>query len=277
MTIYQIPENLAVAVTFHFNPERLQYLLNSMASLHTLGRSVRAHIITNTHNSDEQEQIRRVLPSNLPFEIIAPTYLGHPFLLTWCHFEIFRNQLKKNPAISHFMYLEDDICVKKSNIIYWVRGRELLRKLGFIPSFVRYEQNASSPDLFSTDITKMSYAWSIPAAKLTDYYWFLSFREPYQGMYFLDRELAELHFFGESSNPDFGPWGIREKAAQGVTFSNIPKGYFSRNLVGYFPAQKRIDQDCLVHHLPNNYANDPSSRFGKKKISQLIFGANFFW
>jgi hypothetical protein len=52
-------------------------------------------------------------------------------------------------------------------------------------------------------------------------------------MYLLDRELAKEHFYGASSNPDSGVWGIREKAAQGLTFTKVPKGFYSRNFLGF--------------------------------------------
>jgi hypothetical protein len=89
-------------------------------------------------------------------------------------------------------------------------------------------------------------------------------------MYLYDRELMLEHLSGPSSNPDFGPWSIREKAAQGLTFVNVPKGFRSRNLVPYDIKRNQIDESCFIHHLPNNYANDPHSQFGKIPVDQLL-------
>lgn len=86
----------------------------------------------------------------------------------------------------------------------------------------------------------------------------------------MDRVLIEEHSFGLSSNPDFGIWNIREKAAQGLTFANVPEGYFSRNLVGYDNSIKQIDSNALIHHTPNNYASNPDTKLGDLAVSELI-------
>ena len=92
---------------------------------------------------------------------------------------------------------------------------------------------------------------------------FVCMPKPYQGMYFLDRPLMEECAESPAMSPDFGKWYIREKAAQGLTFVNIPKGFTSRNLVLVDPHTKTIPQKAWVHHLPNTYANEPKARLGK--------------
>lgn len=168
------------------------------------------------------------------------------------------------------MYLEDDILVKPENLDYWVRGREILRPLGLIPSFLRYEFKQNDDNPYSTDVTKKAKFWKLPRVRVTDTYFYVNLRQPYQGMYLLDRELMNEHLFGPSSSPDFGPWGIREKAAQGLTYANVPKGCRSRNFVGFDTAQGTVDSKSLIHHTPNNYAENPDTEFGKIRISEII-------
>jgi hypothetical protein len=90
-------------------------------------------------------------------------------------------------------------------------------------------------------------------------------------MYLLDRELMIEHLNGPSSIPQGTPWGIREKAAAGLTFVNVPKGCISRNFIGYNFQNKCIDPNSLIHHLPNNYANELNSQFATIKVNELIF------
>ena len=96
----------------------------------------------------------------------------------------------------------------------------------------------------------------------------------------LDRELAKEHLFGVTSHPEFKiPWGIREKAAQGLTFSDFPQktsNFKSRNLVKFYLDEAKIDTDSLIHHLPNNHANNPESLGGKIPVDNLIIVNNSY-
>jgi hypothetical protein len=110
----------------------------------------------------------------------------------------------------------------------------------------------------------------LPKVKISDNYYYINLPKPYQGMYLMDRELLKEHLFGPSSNPDFGIWNIREKAAQGLTFSKVPKGYFSRNLIGYDNNKRQIDTNALIHHTPNNYADNPDTEFGNMPVNSVV-------
>jgi hypothetical protein len=262
-------KKLLIGITFHFVKERIEFLRKIAIHFAQLSLNTKVFVITNTNSTDEQQLIKTAI--NDRAEIYVPKYIGHPYLLTWGHFDIFRKHFQIDPEISHFMYLEDDIEIKPNNIEYWLRGREDLRLAGLIPSFLRYEFAAQETEMRSTDVKS-----SIELDKLSIFknnngnYCYINLPQPYQGMYLLDRELAKEHLFGISSNPDFGTWGIREKAAQGLTFLNVPSGYFSRNVVGFMKNEGLIDPNALIHHMPNNYANNPKTKLGKIKIKDLI-------
>lgn len=85
----------------------------------------------------------------------------------------------------------------------------------------------------------------------------------------MDKKLIIELLFTDASSPDTGKWGIREKAAQGLTYWNIPEGAHSRMLVGldYF---HRISNNAMVHHLPNNYANSPKTPLGSLPIKDIL-------
>ena len=45
----------------------------------------------------------------------------------------------KNKSYTHFLYLEDDICINKKNFLYWYNSRKFLKKFNLIPGFIRTE------------------------------------------------------------------------------------------------------------------------------------------
>ncbi len=270
MDTHLLPKKLIICVTFHYNEERLQYLRRISQHFGELAADVIVYIVTNTEDQDQLKAINSAVDQTQgSVSIASPRLLGHPYLLPWSHFAIVR-QLFDDRSISHFMYLEDDILVRKENIAYWCEGREKLRQLDFIPSFLRVEHKHDDPTWYSTDVTQRSNFLELSGVQFADDYTFVNLRQPYQGMYLLDRELMSEHLSGPSSSPEFGNWGIREKAAQGLTFANVRQGFVSRNLLGYSLAGRQIDSRSLIHHTPNNYANDPASVFGKIPIDQLI-------
>ena len=234
-----------------------------------LSRNTRVFVITNTESLDNHKKIVAAVEADI--KIYVPKLIGHPYLLTWAHFDVFRKLFQTEQNLTHFMYLEDDILITPENIEYWLEGRANLRNIGLIPSFLRYELAAQETLMRSTDVTSHVKLNEIPRVNFHNKnYCYINLPQPYQGMYLFDRELAEEHLFGPSSNPDFGIWGIREKAAQGLTFANVPSGCTSRNFVGFKLDRNQIDSRALIHHTPNNYANNPQTKFGKIPINELI-------
>jgi hypothetical protein len=280
----RIPEKIAICVTFHFNRGRLQYLGNISSHFNQLAKEVYLTVVTNTSSDEDFDQIRSVVDGKgWKYSIFTPTGLGHPFMLPWSHFPVFR-RLFEDSSFSHFLYLEDDILVTGENIAYWIEGRELLRNFEFIPSFLRVEKKIGADGWYSTDCIQRTPIESLPRIRISEEFLFVNLTNPYQGMYLLDRELMSEHLSGKSSNPDFGLteeavqpqtlrfWGIREKAAQGLTFHNVREGFISRNLVPYKVKQHEIDRRCLIHHTPNNYANQAlrTSPFGTVSVKELL-------
>jgi len=222
------------------------------------------------------EQFREVFSSLKinNYKILSPTYLGHPFLLTWSHLSIFREVFESDTSASHFLYLEDDICISKDNINYWLKSREDLREKKLVPSFLRFEIAELSTQKFVTDITRVTSIRKLPKHWVNKDYIFLNFPEPYQGLYMMDRELMDEFLRSKAAIPEYSKWGIREKAAAGLTFVNVPRGFKSRNCVAYSIKEKSIISDSLVHHISNSYVNDPKTKHGKLKLENVV-GFNF--
>ena len=98
---------------------------------------------------------------------------------------------------------------------------------------------------------------------------------PSQSNYLLDRKLAfemieyppntKIHFYLNSNI------GIRETTDIGPIFSKVPKFYISRNLVPVLYDKNKINPDCLILHLPGNYAMNDNINLGSININNLFY------
>jgi len=263
---------LNICVTFHFNLNRLDYLRESISNVKALADVVNLTILTNRSDSESASLIKDVIPQDLnSAEIVSPGLLGHPFFLTWIHFDVFREIITNGSPGDYFLYKEDDITFTGENVQYWNEGKKDLEGTPFYPSFVRFEQLNPQAGKFLTDITKRSRLWRLPKVKKNRQRCYVNFAENYQGLYLLDREGMELHLNSKSSHPDNGVWGIREKATRGLSLHAVPKKFFSRNLVGINTTSKQIDPRALIRHLPNNYLEDPNSPHAKIRVDKCIY------
>ena len=262
---------LNVCVTFHFNPDRLEFLRNSISNVRELADVVTLTIVTNVSNSESIRLIEELIPRDLnSANIVSPELLGHAFFLTWIHLEVFRKIINASLPGDYFLYKEDDITFTSENVQYWNEGTRDLEGTIFYPSFVRYEQANSEAGKFLTDITKKSYLWRLPKININRGKSYVNFFENYQGLYLLDRKSMELHLNSKSSHPDNGDWGIREKATRGLSLHGVPKKFFSRNLVGVNLKSKQIDFRALIRHLPNNYLEQPNSPHAKIPVDKCF-------
>ncbi len=275
-----ILRKLAVCITFHYTQQRIEYLAKVCDSLVGMAPEIHLTIVTNSEVESEITSIKNLVNTEkIKLEFLVPKALGHPFLLTWSHLNAFRQQFT-DESFTHFLYLEDDIYLTQSNISYWLEAREKLRTYGFYPSFLRRELNMENGSWYSSDVlSRMSY-YDCPVLDLGTEGKFISIVHPYQGMYLYDRELMNEHLSGPSSNPDFehnntglfsmqGPY-IREKASLGLTYVSIPKGFRSRNLLPFNGISNQVEEYSMIHHLPNNYANDPALPAGKIPVHKLF-------
>lgn len=256
---------MEIAVTFHFNENRLPYLQETARYFSQLADQVAVSIFTN-ENRARDPILNALKPSEYSLDVKVCNSLSHPFLLTFEHLKHFKEKFLDD-SITHFLYLEDDICIRPHNINYWMEGRLVLQSYNLFPSFFRYETREDA-EKYSTDCPKKLILLNLPFVKISEDYRFVNIPYPYQGMYLLDRELMSEHLEFRRSGRKLCDWDIREQATQGVTFYNVPHGYTSRNLLGV--KNGRIDEAALVHHLPNNYANNPKSQFGKIRICDLF-------
>lgn len=265
-------KKLAISVTFHFNMDRIQFLQEITSEFNKFSERVQLHVFTNAFDPESKAIIRSAISESFVgnINVHTPTYLGHPYLLTWSHLSIFK-KLIEDKSISHFLYVEDDIKINKKNIDYWLKSRNELKKYNLIPSFIRYEINLADGEKYSTDQIKVYKLNELPRIRDSlSGNLYINLPNPYQGIYLMDREMMIEYFSSKACIPEYSPWGIREKAAAGLTFVNVAKGCYSRNFVLYDDLSNLFQEEVMIHHLPGNYTNNPNSKAGNVKISDLV-------
>ena len=280
---------LFCCITFHYKDERIKYLIetiNGVSEIQT--EKTEICIITNTNISHEIEKIEKLIKffDTNKFKISINTFnkLINPWFLTWVHKSLMANKFLEN-EFSHFLCLEDDIRMTNFNICYWLEYREELRSEKLYPSFLRVERKNNSNQWVSTDVTKPISLKNKKTISIENKgIAFINSPQPYQGMFFYDNELMKEHLQSVTANvKDYGllefvdvdpSWpggGVAERANLALTYHNVPNGYTSRNVLPYNKYFALIDHRCLIHHTPNNYANEkPNSLFGKISISDLL-------
>ena len=219
---------------------------------------------------------------NEKVKIIPINEIVHNRLLPWYHINVMK-ELYNNKETTHFLYLEDDILINKSNFTYWLNSRKILKKFNLIPGFVRTEINQKNNELYAVDFTKENNILRLPKIKISKNYEFVSHKFPYQGMYLYDRELMKEHLQGPSSNPDCGHGAfdtnfidprminldLMAKANIGLAYINTPDGFFNRMVTLYNNEKKEIDVNCQIKHLSNKYTN-LDSHHGNIKLKDAI-------
>jgi hypothetical protein len=254
-------DRLAIAVTCFAGGGSIDHLDEISRDWRELADDLAVFVISDDAQNPQIVSFTRAFPE-FNVVVVEPSVVGHPYLFTWIHRQIFKDLFLNDLRVTHYLYLEDDVFFSTKNMAYWLEARQALRPFGAIPGFFRYEVDASGAR-FATDFLRTEHFHALPRIDHAGvgYSW-VNFRSSYEGMWLMDRELFGEFLSSESFGPDHGHWRIRERATQGLIFENVPSGCFSRKFVGVFVG-KGVDTRGLVHHVSNRYASDPNSRFAK--------------
>jgi hypothetical protein len=218
-------------------------------------------------NEIPTEQTIIIVNSNELFEcegvVNVAHGLKHPYHLTWEHKKYMQEFLKTD--YTHYVYLEDDMKLTKKTMNYWVKTKELFEKNGFnfIPAIHRIEYKDGVA--VSLDATKKP---GLCDAIILEGQKFVFLPEPYQAMFIMTREDVIEHLNSQFANiGEYHNYGIRESANLGNMYVNVPKGYSHRAVV---PVES-FDR-CWVHHIANNYADNPNTTHAKIPAKDLLDG-----
>ena len=274
------PIKIAAAITFFYDERKLPTLFKVCKSLDEISNQNEIYIFTNKISTAQQIELKNGLKNNI--QIIVINEVLNNRLLPWYHLDLMRKIYDKKD-VTHFIYLEDDILIEKSNFRYWVNSRKFLKQINLIPGFVRTELNKKNNEIYAVDFVKKIKLNNLPKITINDNYYLVNNKFPYQGMYLYDRELMKEHLDGPSSNPDCGHGAydtnyldrrminldLMAKANIGLTYLNYPQGFHNRSVVLYNRKEKKIDNNCQIKHLSNKYSN-LNSMFGNVKVKNAI-------
>jgi hypothetical protein len=281
--------SLLFAVSFHFVKERLVYLEKELRSLAAFPVSRRDTVVfTNTTNQAEQESIRQVLRAagfveGRDARLAVKADLPHPFDLTWAHKSLICDTfLAPGSTYTHFVYLEDDLHLTFENFAYFLAAREILRPFNnLVPGFLRTEWSSLRECLTNSDNHASNTLEGRSFITSGDYA-FVAADNPYWAGFILDQDLAAEYVNSPSfapkrsrtENPEVVNYGVRERAAMGLTFENPPAPFHYRVVVPVAMASRLAPSFALLAHLPNNYADIPDEPMGKIAMTDL-FAGNF--
>jgi hypothetical protein len=202
------------------------------------------------------------------------------FYLTWGHKAVLR-RVFRDPKPSLLIYLEDDIRFTDESLAYWCRYRKPLAEIGLLPGFVRYEERDGVRYVVD-QVRRQVIRREVSLRGVDGEPTFTELENPYQGMYVLDRPLADRHVCYSSFRGPLrssvasslgGHWNIRERAAAGPIFDDVPTGFRSRNVVPIRDGSRAPtgpDPMCLLQHMGRTYVDRNDSPFGKLRVENLF-------
>lgn len=245
---------LLVHVAFHFAPNRLKYLFETVRALEELPfRDIDIVIDTNTEVTRLRTQ---TFFTRRPVRYAVWRDLEDPFKLTWMHR---KGMAAAAGAYDTYLYVEDDIIIPPTTAAHWLERQAELAGVDAFPGFVRVEEDRAGQLMlsdFQADVHRDETVTVNGRRYLDTPY-------PYQACWIasaaqLDWFMAQKSWDEGCTYPDFfmerdGYLGVRECVAYGFTFDEVPAGRRSRALVALGP-DGGISPEAIVFHAPCNYA-----------------------
>jgi hypothetical protein len=272
---------LLVAIAFHFRHATVQYLLSVLANYASFPVAGVDVIIHTNAEGDDLAFLQGALALYFPASdtatfrvIIKPVHgLADPWHLVWQHkAEIRERFLAPDSGYTHFIYSEDDLQLSFGNFLYFLKYLPALRPAGLLPAFcvtecslegVVYAKEQFNP-------TPIELRRIVQAGA----YRFVNHNNPYNALFILDRALAEEHMASASSDIEGStqvyPWWVAERAAMGLCFDNVPKGFGARYVVALLAGEDVVPTCALLPHLPNKYANMPDHPISSLALKDLF-------
>jgi hypothetical protein len=238
-----ISGRLLARVAFHLRRWRVKYLVEVIAQLRALPFSD-VVIAVDTNSPDAVDFIQRFCSVD---DIKVHTGLTDPRRLTWAHRDAMRAAF---PHFDYFLYTEDDILLPPAAVAIWRERLPSLVKHGFLPGFLRVEENRKG-QLVASDFCHPD---SPEQVVFIDDRPYLHTNFPYQAMWLYDKETMRAFLASDIFTVGHVPSSHKplESAALGFTFDYRDGEYRSRHLLPLTPSMQ-VDRSCYVFHMPSNY------------------------
>lgn len=244
-------------ITFYFIKERIQYIKKIIQECQKYFHETDIFIHSNENfNLD-------INYKNGKIKIIVHDLSNiHPYKLTWCCRDLMK---KQKDYYDVFIYGEDDILIYVETLYYWFQYYQDVNKNHYNLGFLRIEYE-SPKNIFSTDIKSSFQQEDIIELKGRKY--ILNKKNPYCGFWIYSNKIFKQFMNLKSYNPKhIKGYEIRESSAIGL---HGKKTDFFKGTLIPLNGLNQINNQCFVHHIPNNYLKNKDSKFGKIDIGLLI-------
>jgi len=185
--------------------------------------------------------------------------ITHPYFLTWSCRPILHSQ---KDVYDYFMYIEDDILVPYTAIKYWLKYSNNIIKLKYNLGFVRIETLNNIE--YITDLYNEQLDTII---NLDNNIYCVNNKNPYCAFWIYTKE--EFNNFINSKFYQcytIQGYGIREQSAIGLHGNQT--NYYKGTVIPII--NNKLDLDCRIYHMPNNYVTDNSNGFATIKFEEAI-------
>jgi hypothetical protein len=243
-------KKLLVCICFHFDENRINFLLNIIQNF--LSYNFDTSIYIDCNDKKIFDFIKNVEKLNIKIY----ENLHHPHSLASMH----RKTILENiEHYDYFIYTEDDMLLPENNFIEYLNNFKLLYPLDKVPSFIRLEKYENN--FYVTDITEEQI--DRPIFKIENKN-FVNLSTPYHAFWILPQKelkesiqnnFQEFNHIGDCNREmmaSYVMWGLNK-----TPYVLLEGEYFSKLSYSY--------------HLPNNYSSNINTVFGKLKVDSFVF------
>lgn len=182
----------------------------------------------------------------------------NPEYLTWKCRELMKQQ-KDDYDI--FIYIEDDILVPFKAIKYWLKYNEKLIENNYNLGFVRieFENNIE----YITDL----YGVQLDTVIKLDELYCVNNKNPYCAFWIYNKN--EFNKFANSNYYYIEAIPIYDiRAAAAIGLHGLYTNWYKCTLIPM--KDSKLNEDCKIYHMPNNYVSDKSTPFATIKFNEAI-------
>ena len=159
---------------------------------------------------------------------------------------------------SCFLYAEFDILIPWQSLVAWAGDADTLASMGFQRSFYRVEYTPWNGQQASTDnehpVCLEHYNKTVHVADGTHHQNFIQLPNSYCAVWIASKvQLTKFQASSAWHSQQEAPWGIREMAASGFHFVDVPPGFDTAGVVPYDVDSQLLTRDAAVWHVSNNY------------------------
>jgi hypothetical protein len=254
-------------IIFYYNEERIKYLLKIINEIKKYKYETDIYIHTNIHF-----QLKNLVSYKNKLEIIVHDLTKiNPFKLTYLG-KLYMKKFIKNYDI--FIYSEDDILIYNEALNYWLEYKDICFEHKYNLGFLRIEY-FDEDNIYLTDISSCFHEPKF--VTLNNNKFLVNDKNPYCACWIYDKkrmkDYIKSKYFNsvQLMNPNNNKKiEIRESQAFGLHYKNID--YFKHTLIHVNKTNElnKINENCFIHHMPNNYINNKKSRYGKLKTNKII-------